>query len=128
MPRATPPAVAHLGLVSDFMATSIAQTESDAAPPGSRFSRRFLGITIGLNLLALAVAWVDRSWIAFGIAMLWGPILNAVLFLSTLLFLSRLKAVRGFSFARFFTISLGAPIIAAVVDYFAIFAMGLHGC
>lgn len=63
----------------------------------SRFYFRFVCLAIISNQVALLVAWLDRSWIAFGVAMVWGPALNACLILGALLVIPRSRQHKGFS-------------------------------
>ena len=99
-------------------------------PPGprSRFYFQFICVVIGLNLLALLVAWRDRSWIAMGVAVIWGPALNASLFLGALLAIRRAKQHLGFSLGKHLLISLAVAAVAVLLDYVIIMSMHLHGC
>ena len=93
-----------------------------------RFALTFV-IVVGIaNLLALGVAWQDRSWGALAIAVIYGPILNGIFALIGLLATAFLRRNDQFSIWRHVVLSLGVPIAAASIDAFIIFSMGLHGC
>jgi hypothetical protein len=105
-------------------------TPPDERPlrPRARFYSRFVCLVIALNLGAILVAWLDRSWLAAGIAMLWGPGLNVCLIFCAQLVIPRAKQHQGFSLGKHQAISIGVPVAAAVLDYIIILSMGLHGC
>lgn len=95
-------------------------------PP--RFLLPFALAVLGLNLLALAVAWVDRSWFAFGISLAYGPALNACLAISgSVVALRRRRSYLGI-LARDLVACWCIPATAAALDYFLISAVGLQGC
>lgn len=96
--------------------------------PRARFYSRFVCLVIVLNLGAILVAWLDRSWLAIGIAMLWGPALNMCLLFSAQLVIPRAKQHQGFSLGQHQTISIAVPGVAALLDYIIIVSMDLHGC
>ncbi len=110
------------------------QSTDDSATEGRTqrpliFCGAFVCVVALLNLLALAIAWRDQSWIAFGIAIIYGPILNgvlAILSMSAFPLLKRMRLTR--SLWRHAATSIGAPLAAIAIDYAVIFSMDLHGC
>jgi hypothetical protein len=96
--------------------------------PRSRFYFRFTCLVIALNLGAILVAWLDRSWLVFGVAMLWGPALNLCLIFGAELVIPRAKQHQGFLLGKHHAISIAVPVMAAVLGYIIILSMDLHGC
>jgi hypothetical protein len=94
----------------------------------SRFGMVFVVVVVAVNLLALGAAWQDRSWGALMIAVVVGPALNGVLALVGLAATPFLRRRRSpFPVRRHVAFSLGVPIAAIVIDFFAIASMGVHG-
>jgi hypothetical protein len=81
-----------------------------------------------LNLIAVLIAWLDRSWTAAGIAILWGPALNVCLIFGAQAVIPRARQHQGFSLGKHLAISIVVPGVAAVLDYLIIISMTLHGC
>jgi hypothetical protein len=103
--------------------------ERSLPSPARTFRMAFLAAVVVVNLIALWLAWDDRSWGALGIAIAYGPIANGVLALASLLatpFLNRKDPL--FSAGGHAALSLGIPAAAALVDAIAIFSMDLSGC
>jgi hypothetical protein len=93
------------------------------------FELVFGALLLVANLVLLAAAWQDKSWGAMVLAVAGGPILNSAFLFSGLLAIPFLKRRRPhFSLGRHLALTLGVPIAAAVVDFFAIMSMGLHAC
>lgn len=102
--------------------------ELEPGRPG-RFGWIFVGLSIPANLWLLAAAWRDRSWEALWIAIVGGPLVNAVWLLVGLVAIPFLKRRRaGFALGRHLAFSCGVPIAAVVIDLGLIASMGLHGC
>jgi hypothetical protein len=80
------------------------------------------------NLIVLVIAWNDKSWGALWIAIVGGPILNAVFLISGLVAISVLRRRTPFSLGRHLAMSIGLPIAAIVVDFLVIILMAPHGC
>ena len=95
-------------------------------PP--RFVLFFVVTVIGLNLLALALAWDDRSWFALVISVALGPALNACLAIGGSVLAVRWKRRYPGTLARNLVASWCLPATVVVLDYFLISSMGLHGC
>ncbi|QIF02138.1 hypothetical protein [Roseimicrobium sp. ORNL1] len=90
--------------------------------------KAFVILVILVNLVILCLAWADRSWGAFFMAVVWGPIANGVLLLVGLLatvFRKRMgwrtSMIRGLPMALL-------PIFAISLDVWIIMNMGLSGC
>ena len=89
----------------------------------------YWGIVVILNSVLLFFAWREGSWTAAGIAMIYGPMLNGIVSLISLipmLFLSRYDS--GYSHRRHLFLSIGLPATAIVVDYLAVMSMDFRGC
>jgi hypothetical protein len=105
----------------------LAESSAGAAPPKARgvFGRVFAALLLVGNLLLLAVAWHDKTWGAFWIAFIGGPILNGMFLIYGLLAISFLKRDRRqFSLGRHLALTLGLPIAAVVADFFIICLIG----
>lgn len=96
---------------------------SESSAKAQRPLTIFLVVFLGVNGLALLLAFVDRSWFAFGIGMVVAPAANALI---ALLSFAGFGA-RGMAW-KYRLMALVGPLLAAGVDYFVIFSMGLHGC
>ncbi len=99
-------------------------------PTASRFRRLrgFFYVVVGLNVVAIVIALIDRSWLAVGIAILGAPIMNGLLALISLAVIRGMTRQAGLSLLGHIGLSIGGSAIAAVIDYFLILAMPLHGC
>jgi hypothetical protein len=109
---------------------STTDTPADTATPKARgvFGMVFGALLLVGNLLLLAVAWHDKSWGAFWMAFIGGPILNGTFMISGLIAIPFLKRHRRqSSLGRHLALTLGVPIAAVVADFFFIMSMGLHG-
>jgi hypothetical protein len=108
-----------------------ANTPSDIPTPKTLrvFELVFIVLIVIGNLLLLAAAWQDKGWTALYISIFAGPVLNGAFLVSGLLAIPFLKR-RGaqFSVGGHLGLTLGVPIAAAGIDFFAIISMGLHGC
>lgn len=81
------------------------------------------------DAVALGIAELDRSWIAFGIAILWAPALNGVLLLvGVVATLRQKKRHPTLPVAAFVLLTIGGPVIICAGVSALIFALGLHGC
>ncbi len=103
-------------------------TQAPPLQPRPPFGWVFAGAVVTLNLFALVAAWQDRSFLAFGIAILYGPVGNVLLALLALATFPFVRAKPGFSMARHAALSFGVPMGAVIFDYVMIFSMNLHGC
>ncbi len=109
------------------MGFTVQNKKPDSA--GDWFWLVFFVLLIVGNLLILAIAWQDKSYMAASMGFIFGPVLNAVLLVSGLVAIPFLKRVEpGFSVADHLKLILGGPIAAILVDVTAILFMGLHGC
>jgi hypothetical protein len=109
--------------------TSNLSTDIATQKPRHVFGLVFSALLLVGNILVLAAAWQDKSWGALWMAIVGGPILNGTLLISGLVAIPFLKRRRShFSLARHLPLALGAPVAAAVADFFIIGSMGLHGC
>ncbi len=82
-----------------------------------------------VNAGLLLVAAQDRSWLAWGIAMLWGPVANGVLSMFSLLCLSRvIAAAQGARVLPYVLAAILLPLVAIVADILIIASLGVHGC
>lgn len=87
-----------------------------------------IGIVGAVNLILLAIAAADHSWVAFGIGVLFGPIANLVIAASLLAVSSRLRGWNNLSRARRMLILAGLAVLGAALDFFIVSSMTLHGC
>jgi len=95
--------------------------------------RRALAITVPvavlavLNLGLLAFAAADRSWVAVGVALIYGPLANLIA--ATILFFwsCRVGTLGGTRAGRAGLLLLLA-CAAIVVDFLVVGSLGLHGC
>jgi hypothetical protein len=95
--------------------------------PPSQFGGMFVFFVIFLNLLAIIIAATDRSIGALTIAMIWGPAVNVLLALSSLMAIPVLRRrQRMFSPGRHLALSICVPLAAIVTDGVVIFSMDLH--
>lgn len=102
--------------------------ESPLAPDRT-FQRWFLTSLLIANGVALGLAELDRSWIAFGIAVVFGPILNGLFLLVGLIaVIARRKRHPAMPWTAFALCLIGGPIIVCGLISSLIFALGLHGC
>ena len=95
--------------------------------------RRALAITVPvavlavLNLGLLALAAADRSWVAVGVALIYGPLANLIA--ATILFFwsSRVGALARTDVRRAVLLFLLA-FTAIVVDFLVVGSLHVHGC
>ena len=87
-------------------------------------------VALALTLGAIGFAWIDKSWGALGMALVFGPVANAVLLIGSLIVLAVLKSrcpeLRHFQHPLMSAVF--APLLSAVMVFFSVFAMPLHGC
>lgn len=102
---------------------------STVAPKSLRTAtRRWMMTVVSLNVFAVVAAWMDQSWGAFGIAILWGPILNAILVLVPLLTEWQWRPRYQADLARPYVFAaILSPILLAIVDFLLISLVPLHG-
>ncbi len=94
----------------------------------SGYSFVFTGVVALSNIALMAVAWQDRSWTAFGIAMLFAPATNLGLTLASLFVYTALPNRHGRSFSRHAIVSVSVPAVALVCDFLQFSVMSMHGC
>lgn len=81
------------------------------------------------NLLAMFVAWIDGSWGAAAIGVIWGPSLNVGLVLLSLVLIPKWKRSHPDDPLRWHVaISFLAAVLAVFATFGAIAQMDLHGC
>jgi hypothetical protein len=81
------------------------------------------------NVILLLIALADRSWIAFGIGIVFGPITNIGLVIVALAFMIWVKRLaRGAAIMPYGLVSILLPLLAIPADFALISSMGLHGC
>jgi hypothetical protein len=81
-----------------------------------------------VNIALLAVAAADKSWVAAGIGLLYGPLANLFVAAALLACSSRLPGWQSWSWrARIATLALLA-MVGAGIDFLSVFSMTLHGC
>ncbi|HKV11664.1 MAG TPA: hypothetical protein VJ725_26195 [Thermoanaerobaculia bacterium] len=103
--------------------------EGSLPSPARTFRIAFLALVAVVNGIALWLAWKDRSWGALGIALLYGPIANGALALTSLLAIPFLKARDPFlSVSNHTALSLAIPTVAGLIDAAVILSMDLRGC
>lgn len=106
------------------------ESAEPANPPraNSLFRKFYVVFLLIANLLFLAVAWKDHSWLAYIIAVMVGPIVNGTLVVIGLLAIPFLRRdPTQFSFGRHLVLTVGVPVVAVAVDAVAIFSMDLQG-
>ena len=84
-------------------------------------------LVISVNIGLVFVAWVDQSWLSFGIAVFGGPIVNLVIG-GILALLPFPQTVRDVSTGERFGLAILFIVIPIIVDVLVIFSMDLHGC
>jgi len=94
-------------------------------PPARTFNAGFGVLLAVANLGAFAIAFQDKSWGALWVAIIGGPITNAVLLVGGILAAVFLK--RRQKQASLVLIFVG-PIVAALGLLGAILLLDLHGC
>jgi hypothetical protein len=88
----------------------------------------YVTLVVLANLVILGLAWQDKSWGAFAIAMVWGPIANGVLLLVGLL-ATVFRRRMGWRTSMFRGLPMELlPIFAIGLDFWIIMNMGLSGC
>jgi hypothetical protein len=86
------------------------------------------GIVILVNAGLLAAAASNRSWGAFGIAVVFGPITNGVLALVAGACAPSVKRVSGgASVAVYVLVSILLPVVAILADFAITGSIGVHG-
>jgi len=85
-------------------------------------------VTLIVNLLLLGAAHSDRSLGAFGIAIMWGPIINALILLVSLACIPIVKMGTSALIGSYVAVAIALPLLAIPVDFGIIANMGLHGC
>ena len=86
-----------------------------------------LAMVLIVNTGLVLVASVDQSWVAFSIAVFWGPIAN-LLTGGILASLPFPQSVREVSMGERFGLAFLFIVIPIIVDVLVIFSMDLHGC
>ncbi len=81
-----------------------------------------------INIPLLLVAASDKSWGAFWIAVMYGPIANGVLALISITCTPWMRRATGVPATYHALMSLLIPTAAAIADFYLIFSMNLHGC
>src|ERR1700748_3819179 len=89
-----------------------------------KYRRVFITVLVVMNLIALGVAALDRSWGALGIAVIYGPLMNGLLGFISLVFTVRLI---GENVRSHIVLSIVSPLLAITVDYLIINSLPLHG-
>jgi len=110
-------------------------TASEAGGPGTprtiAAAAVLIVILVGLNAFLLHVAVGDHSWIAFGIAIFFGPAANGVVMVVSLV--CALVVVKrwtgwGWPSILFIVLSVVLPIAAAIIDFAVVHSLNLTGC
>jgi hypothetical protein len=97
--------------------------------PERIFQRWFLAGLIVANAATFGIAEFDRSWTAFGIAMIYGPIMNGIFLVAGVIAVLVLKKNnQTMQLRRCFLQVIGGPVVICVLVSTSIFALGLHGC
>jgi hypothetical protein len=97
--------------------------------PEKTFQRCFLACLLVADGIAFAIAAEDKSWRAFGIMFIYGPIMNGIFLLAGALSAIPLKRKnKKMSLPLYLTIVIVGPLIATVALGGAIYSLGLHGC
>lgn len=85
-------------------------------------------VVLAANVLLLAVAALDRSWGAFAIVIVVGPITNGILLLLSLACIPIVKSsVAGGSIKLYLAAAIGLPLAAIPIDFFIMSAIGMYG-
>lgn len=99
------------------------------ATPYRTFQRWFLISLLVANAAAFGIAALDRSWLAFGIAIVWGPALNGLFLLTGLITLiARKSKYPALPVATLVLLTIIGPIVLSALLYKLIFTLQLHGC
>ena len=86
-------------------------------------------VFVAVNAVILALDWQDKSWVAFGMAIIVGPIANGVMARSCSLACTPwVRRAFHVSTKRSVSLALAIPPAAIAADFFIIGSMGLHGC
>jgi hypothetical protein len=94
-----------------------------------RYAIVVLGLTIVMtNAILLLLANGDRSWGAFGIGLLFGPMINATIAIVAVLLRPIVRKRTGASTVAYSLLATVGPVAAAVIDFVTISSMRLHGC
>jgi len=93
------------------------------------FQRWFVIFLIIMNGVAFAIAAEDKSWLALGILIAYGPIMNGVFALiGGIAAIVLRKRNRTMSLRRHFSIVVGSSLLAGITLCAAISLLDLHGC
>jgi hypothetical protein len=86
-------------------------------------------VTVVVNAMLLSLAALDRSFLAFGIMIVIGPITNGVLALLSLPLIPVVRRVSGGeSITPYVVAGVLTPSSAILIDAICIMSMHLHGC
>lgn len=104
--------------------------QDSESTPGNplRFVSLLVLAVLGFNLPVLALAWNDRSWGALAISVALGPMFNASLAIGGSVLAIRWRRHYPGTWVWILVASWCIPATAAVVDYFLISSISLHGC
>jgi hypothetical protein len=80
-----------------------------------------------LNIGLLAVAWFDRSWLAFGVGVLYGPLANAAAAILLFFWSAQVGALPRSAAARAVLLGLLA-LAGTAADFLFVRSLTLHGC
>jgi hypothetical protein len=86
------------------------------------------GAVVCVNLALLGFAFYDRSWGAFGVSFVFGPVANAVLSVVSMASAGVMRRRAGVPVLQHIAISIVGPLMAAFVDMWVVSSMRLHGC
>jgi len=97
--------------------------------PEKAFWWCFVPSLVVANGVALAVAAVDKSWTAFGVLVVFGPVMNALFAIVGGLAAWPLKKKNPeLHLARHLSITIGSALLACLALCGSIYSMDLHGC
>lgn len=108
--------------------TSIDETSEQPLLKSSRPVMFLLMIIVAINGALLMMANEDRSWGAFGIALLVGPIANGVIMLLALVCAPGIRRSTGGPILIYVLTAIFIPFLATVCLFLFIGMMPLHGC
>ena len=85
--------------------------------------------TVCVNFLLILVAAVDRSWLAFGIQVMFSPLTNGIIAMVSFFCVPVFKCrAEDRSTDPYLVASIGVPLIGASITFFAINVLKLQGC